>query len=352
MTTARRLRSLNFSAREGHSFVVLRENQLSFAAATRQNSSHAAGASLVVVRGVSGSGKTHLARQAARTLAEKLGSETSVCFTTGERLLEDLKRLHNAGKLHQALDADSRRGAKSQRTGAGEIKALVCDGVEAFAKSQEGQRLLCVVIDLLTKRNGRVVLTVDDAALRTKSLSRRLANRIQAGVQSSIEPLSVASRSKLLEHFCSVNQAPVDAATIRWIAAEAPLGPQELWQASLELKGARDRARMAETIVERTRAAQPISLQRIAAVVAEIFDVSPASLNSSRRLQSLVVPRQMAMHIARELTDLKLVEIGKHFGNRNHSTVLHACRKLDQRIREDPRLRQQRKEAVEQLRTT
>ena len=72
-------------------------------------------------------------------------------------------------------------------------------------------------------------------------------------------------------------------------------------------------------------------------------------LNSARRLQSLVVPRQLAMHLAREMTDLKLTEIGKYFGNRNHSTVLHACRKLEQRIADDQRLRQQRARALEAL---
>ncbi len=352
MTTPRRLRSLNVSARESHAFVVLRENQIAYSSATRQNSNHGPGSNLVFVRGGNGSGKSHLARQAARTLADKLGAEV-VCLTTGERLLEDLKRLNYAGKLHEALAVETRRGAaKSSQRGAGEIKALVCDDVSVFAKSQDAQRLLCVVIDQLLKRNARLVFTADEATLRTKALSRRLTNRLQAGVQATIEPLSVSSRSKLLEHFCSVNQVPVDVSTLRWIAAEVPASAQELWQNSLELKSAKDRARAAEVIVQRAHAAQPVSIERIAAVVAGIFEVQPEMLNSSRRLQSLVVPRQLAMHIARELTDLKLVEIGKHFGNRNHSTVLHACRKLEQRISEDQRLRQQRKQAIEALRST
>lgn len=346
----RRLRTLNIAARESHPYVVLRENQVAYKAATKHLSNGMPSANLVVVRGDPGSGKSHLARQVARTLSAESNHDVGLCLTTGERLLEDLKRLNFAGKLHEALSIESRRNTDklTPRTIVG-IKVLICDDIDGIVKSAEGQRLLCVVIDQLQKAGGRVLLTAAETLFSSKKLSRRLLNRMQSGVQAALDPLGVSSRMKLLEQFCSVNHVPLDTTALRWLATELPATPRELWDASLELKQAKDRTRAAETIVQRSRASQPVSVERIAEVVSRLFEVEPEMLNSSRRLQSLVVPRQLAMYLAREMTDLKLTEIGKYFGNRNHSTVLHACRKLEQRITEDQRLRQQRARAIEAL---
>jgi chromosomal replication initiator protein len=79
-----------------------------------------------------------------------------------------------------------------------------------------------------------------------------------------------------------------------------------------------------------------MSLDIIQRVVAEYFEKSPNDLKGKKRTQNIVFPRQLAMYIAREITEYSTTEIGQEFGGRDHTTVMHSCQKIEERIRSDP----------------
>jgi chromosomal replication initiator protein len=94
-----------------------------------------------------------------------------------------------------------------------------------------------------------------------------------------------------------------------------------------------------------------ISIERIQELVCDRFSVTMAELTGDRRSQNIVYPRQVAMYLARELTDQTLPAIGRAFGNRDHTTVMHACKRTAERMAQDPEANQMVRDLTERLRS-
>lgn len=231
-------------------------------------------------------------------------------------------------------------------------------GAEAFAGLRHGDLLviedlqhlparhaeaLLRLLDELVARQTQVVVTASVGPARL-SLPARLTSRLAAGLVVGLEPLQPASRLKLLADKAQRRQLAVSRDVLAWLAEHLTGGGRQLEGALNRLEvlarlQARplDVATVAEQFREQADAGQP-TVDRIAQRVGGHFRVKADELCSRRRNRAVMLPRQVGMYLARQLTRLSLDQIGAYFGGRDHSTVLHACRKVEQALADDPAL--------------
>lgn len=181
-------------------------------------------------------------------------------------------------------------------------------------------------------------------AYRGTRLPARLTSRLAAGLVVALEPLGVASRRKFLEELAQRRQLAVPRAILDWLAENLNGGGRQLEGAirQLETLGKLSARPLDLKQVEPHFRAQVDALrptvERIASQVGVYFRIAPQQLQSRRRYRSVVLPRQIGMYLARQLTKLSLEEIGAYFGGRDHTTVLHACRKVKSALGKDAAL--------------
>jgi chromosomal replication initiator protein len=176
---------------------------------------------------------------------------------------------------------------------------------------------------------------------RQLALPERLLGRLVGGLVVGIEPLSAASRLRLLQDKAQRRQLAVPADVLAWLADNLRGGGRQLEGALNRLETlARARPlRLAEVAEHfREQAVARPTVEYIAAQVGRHFCVDLRHLRSERRGRHVLLPRQVGMYLARRLTGLSLEQIGAYFGGRDHSTVLHACRKVERALTQDAAL--------------
>jgi chromosomal replication initiator protein len=172
-------------------------------------------------------------------------------------------------------------------------------------------------------------------------LPERLTSRLACGLVVGLEPLAVASRLAFLEDRARRRRLCVGPDVLAWLAEHVSGSARQLDGALkrlatlAELHGEPpDVTAVAEAFRTDADAARP-SVERIIERVGRYFRVEPGEVCSRRRGRNALLPRQVGMYLARALTPLSLEQIGAHFGGRDHSTVLHACRKVEQALAGD-----------------
>ncbi len=189
---------------------------------------------------------------------------------------------------------------------------------------------------LLTARFGPRQL-----AQQSPRLGARLTARLAAGLVIALEPLQSSSRLLLLQEFAQRRQLAIRSEILQWLATHLTGGGRQLEGAIAQLdtlgKLQRQPLQLADIrphFRAQVDALRP-SIERIVQHVAGHFGVEPAEMSSRRRLRSILVPRQISMYLARKLTRHSLQQIGASLGGHDHSTVLHACRKIENTIQQD-----------------
>jgi chromosomal replication initiator protein len=168
----------------------------------------------------------------------------------------------------------------------------------------------------------------------------RLTSRLASGLVVGVQPYSAASRFALLQDRAERRQLTLSREVLTWLADHLGTGRQldgalNQLEALARLRAIPlDVATVAAHFREQVEATRP-TVERIAQWVGGHFQVDPRQLRSRSRQRNALVPRQVSMYLARQLTDLSLEEIGAYFGGRDHSTVLHACQKVEQALADD-----------------
>ncbi len=206
---------------------------------------------------------------------------------------------------------------------------------------------LAQALDALRARGRQVVCTASAGpqrlAPRGRRLPARLVSRLAAGLVVGLNPLPAEGRLAVLEAGARRRTLPVGREVLAWLA-ERLGGGRELEGAlnRLEELARRhgltlDLATVSAQFAEQAGAGG-VTVERIAQRVGGYFRVKPEQLRSRGRSRGVLVPRQVGMYLARRLTGLSLEQIGAYFGGRDHSTVLHACRKVERALGEDAAL--------------
>ena len=226
------------------------------------------------------------------------------------------------------------------------LELLVVEDLRSLANRSETLLQLGFVIDDVLANGSRVLLTSRCPPGELTRVPARLINRFHAGVCVGIQPPGNSSRVSLLQHFAETRQIPIPYESICLLAREMPVSPRELLATIVQLDhyAVHSGSNLDQGEVRRYLDAEikptPPSLAEITRATARHFSTTTAELRGHSRRQSLMLPRQCAIYLSRSLTGLPLVRIAEYFSKRHHSSVAHACERIDQLVNEQPDVRQ------------
>ena len=324
----------HFGSTGSDRFLVLPENRFAYTAITdlaAEPRRHAA--PLIYLYGPSGTGKSHLARHCARLRVRDNGDHRTRMLTAADFAA----RLAEASETQTIPDFQ-----QSFRN----LDLFVLEDLHSLENRPESQRQLLSILDDLVAHETRILLTGRKPAGELEGFSAKLINRCHGGVSALIQLPGPASRESLLAHFAQSRHIPLSPEVSRILAEACAVGPRELLGliVQLETTAQHERSRIDAAFVRRYLKADvtapQLTVDEIARSVARQFDISLTQLRSRARVRGLVLPRQCAMFLARELTSERLEKIGKYFGNRDHSTVVHSCNRIHEMLPEQAELRQ------------
>ncbi len=318
-------------------YVVGANNQLSAAACRAVAEAPARIYNPLFIYGGVGLGKTHLMHAIGHSA---LGRDPGrrVAYISSERFTNDLIASIQEGRM-----ADFRRRYR-------EIDLLLIDDVQFLGEKERTQEEFFHTFNALYDAQRQIVVTSDRPPKEIPGLEERLVSRFEWGLVTDIKPPDLETRVAILRKKADEDNLTLADEVLDFIAHNCRSSVRELEGAIIKLLAYSSLTRR-EITIDLAREAlggvlkapdpiQELSPQIIRDRVAQQWGVTADALASKRRTKEVTVPRQIAMYLIRELLDLPLVDIGKVFGGRDHSTVIHSIRKVEEVMASDPALRQ------------
>jgi len=317
-------------------FVEGKSNQLAKAASIQVAGNIGFAYNPLFIYGGVGLGKTHLMHAIGNMIVARNRSAT-VSYLHSETFVADMVK----ALQHNAINAFKQH----YRT----LDALLIDDIQFFARKERSQEEFFHTFNTLIEKKHQVVMTCDRYPKEIAGLEERLKSRFGWGLPIAIEPPDLETRVAILKSKASQSgmEIPDDVAflignRIRSNVRELE-GALRRVIANAQFTGQPITVDFAKEALKDLIALQDrlINIDNIQKTVAEYFKIRVSDLVSSKRTRSITRPRQIAMSLAKELTNHSLPEIGESFGGRDHTTVLHACRKIvelkesDSKIAED-----------------
>ena len=316
-------------------FVLGKSNELGFAAASQIAQKPGDAYNPLLLYGSTGLGKTHLLHAIGNKIREQSPS-MKVLYLDSERFVSDMIR----ALRHGAID-----NFKKHYRSAG---ALLIDDIQFFAGKKSSQEEFFHTFNALLDSKQQIVLTCDRYPKEVEGLEARLRSRFGWGLTVAIEPPDFETRVAILMNKAQERGVQLKESVAFLVAKRLRSHVRDLEGALNTLIAnarftgqeitdgfAREVLRDLLTVHDRL-----ITIENIQKTVCEYYKIRIAELLSKRRHRSIARPRQMAMSLCKELTQHSLPEIGDAFGGRDHTTVLHACRKINELCETDGRLRE------------
>jgi len=318
-------------------FVQGSSNQLAKAAAIQAAENPGDGSlNPLLLYGGTGLGKTHLLHATGNQLTHR-NPDARVVYLHSEQFVSEM--IH--ALRHNHID----QFKKNYRS----VDALLIDDIQFFAGKERSQEEFFHTFNTLLEGNQQIILTCDRYPKEVDGLEARLKSRFGWGLNVSIEPPDFETRVAILMSKANGIGLPLEEHIAYFIAKRLRSNVRDL-EGALNTLSANARFTGREISLEFTRETlrdlltvheRSITVGNIQKTVGDYYKIRVSDLLSKRRNRSIARPRQVAMALAKELTEHSLPEIGDAFGGRDHTTVLHACRKIkelretDGRIRED-----------------
>jgi len=311
-------------------FVGGKSNQLARAAALQITENPGISYNPFFIYGGVGLGKTHLMQSVGNAIKEK-HPDKKVAYVHSERFV---------GEMVSALQHNALNTFKNDYRS---LDVLLIDDIQFFAGKDKSQEEFFHTFNVLLESNSQIIITSDKYPKEIKGLEERLRSRFGWGLTVSIDPpemetcVAILMVKSELEGF----KLPEDVAF--FIAKNIRSNVRELEGAlrkviaSSTFTGRDVTVDLAKECLRDLLSLQSrqITIENIQKVVAEYFNIRVSDLHSKRRSRSITRPRQVAMSISKELTKNSLPEIGDLFGGRDHTTVIHACRKIEELRKSD-----------------
>jgi chromosomal replication initiator protein len=315
------------------SFVIGSSNRFAHAAALAVAEAPAQAYNPLFIYGSTGLGKTHLLQAVAQYVSEH-SSSLSVRYVTSEAFVNDF--------INSLRDKSRIEGFKQRyRT----YDVLLIDDVQFFEGKERFQEEFFHTFNSLNEAGSQIVLSSDRPPRDIATLEERLRTRFEWGLITDIQPPDLETRIAILRRKVRGDGINVqDEQVLTFIAGRVSTNIRELEGALTRvvafssLTGRPMTVELAQDVLRDVfpQGETPeVSIKRIQDLVAERFNMSLDELCGDKRSQNIVYPRQVAMYLSRELTDSSLPKIGKEFGGRDHTTVIHATSKIARLIRED-----------------
>lgn len=315
------------------SFVEGKSNQLAKAAAVQVASNAGYAYNPLLLYGGVGLGKTHLMHAIGNRILE-LNPNAKVVYLHSERFVQDMVK----ALQHNAID-EFKRHYRS-------MDALLIDDIQFFAGKERSQEEFFHTFNALLERQQQIILTCDRYPKELDGLEERLKSRFGWGLTQAIEPPELETRVAIMQSKAEAVRAELPNDVAFFIAKRIRSNIRELEGAlrrvvansqftgkPITLEFAKDALHDLITLQDKL-----VTINNIQKTVAEYYKIRVADLLSARRSRSITRPRQLAMSLAKELTSHSLPEIGDAFGGRDHTTVLHACRKTKELRQSDGKI--------------
>jgi chromosomal replication initiator protein len=323
-------------------FIRGESNKLAYAAAMAvANNPGGTRYNPLVIYGNVGLGKTHVIQAVGNAVVQKYQG-ARVLYTSSDRFTVEFvdavqnDRINEFQSLYRSIDV------------------LIIDDVQFFAGKEKTQDIFFHSFNALRELGKQIILTCDRPPKELKDIDDRLLNRLQWGLTADIGAPDLETRIAILRHKAISDGIDLPNDVIEFIATNVTTNIRELegclisLLATASLEGREPTIEVAKEVLRKVakRSAPILSIETIQRSVAKKFGIEEELLRAKTRKQEVVQARQVAMYLAKELTNSSLKTIGLHFGGRDHSTVIHACQTVADDMRHNTGLQSK----VEELR--
>jgi chromosomal replication initiator protein len=304
-------------------FVAGKANQLARAAAIQVGEHPGTAYNPLFIYGGVGLGKTHLI-QAIGNLVREHSPDAQVRYTHAEQYVSDVIRAYQ----HKSFDSFKKYYHS--------LDLLLIDDIQFFSNKNRTQEEFFYAFNALIDAHKQVIITCDTYPKEISGMEDRLISRFGWGLTVAIEPPELEMRVAILLKKAEADNTPVSEDVAFFIATHIQSNVREL-EGALKRVVAFSRFANIPITVDSTRDAlkdllavqtRQVSVDNIQKTVADFYKIKVSEMYSKKRSRNIARPRQIAMALAKELTTLSLPDIGDAFGGRDHTTVLHACRKI------------------------
>ena len=328
-----------------YTFIRGESNKLAYAAAMAvANNPGGTRYNPLVIYGSVGLGKTHLIQAIGNAALQKFPS-ARVLYTSSDRFTVEFvdSIQNNRSNEFQALYRS--------------IDLLIIDDVQFFAGKEKTQDIFFHSFNALRELGKQIILTCDRPPKELKDIDDRLLNRLQWGLTTDIGAPDLETRIAILRHKAIADGIELSGEVIEYIATNITANIRELegclisLLAISSLEGKEPTLELAREVLRKIakRSAPILSIESIQRLVSRRFGIEEEALRAKTRRQEVVIARQVAMFLCKELTNHSLKSIGLHFGGRDHSTVIYAVQTIQEDMKRDPSIEKKIEELRRQL---
>ncbi len=314
-------------------FVVGKPNEFAYAAARRVAEADQVSFNPLFLYSGVGLGKTHLMHAIAWHIRQRTPHRT-VLYLSAEKF------------MYRFVRALRHQDTMSFKEECRSVDVLMVDDVQFISGKESTQEEFFHTFNALVDQGRQIVISADKSPTDLEGMEERLRSRLSCGLVADIHPTTYELRLGILEAKAEQLGAPVPSKVLEFLAHKISTNVREL-------EGALNRVTAHALLVGRpvtvdsTREVltdilrahdRRVTVEEIQRTVAEHFNVRVSDMTSSRRTRSVVRPRQVAMYLSKQLTDRSLPEIGRKYGGRDHTTIMHAVRRVEALMEEDDSL--------------
>lgn len=313
-------------------FVIGASNRFAQAAALAVAERPASAYNPLFIYGGVGLGKTHLLQAVGHYVLEHL-SHLQVCYVSAEKFTNEF--INSIG--HKAKIAGFQRRYRDN-------DVLLIDDIHFLEKKEATQEEFFHTFNTLYQADKQIVMTCDRPPKDLGTLEDRLRSRFEWGLITDVQPPDLETRIAILRRKSQREKLEISNDVLEIVASRVQSNIRELEGALTRiiafssLTKSKIDGNLAQDVLKDTFPEQqnkPVTVASIQAEVCQYFRLPKKELIGTKRVQSVVYPRQIAMYLVRELTDLSLPKIGELFGKRDHSTVLHAITKIEKMMNQE-----------------
>ena len=325
-------------------FIEGRSNQMAYASAFAASEQPGGLYNPLLIYGGVGLGKTHLMQAIANNMLTH-NPNARIKYVTSETFVNDY------------VNSIKNRSQEQFRQEYRNLDALLVDDVQFFASKGETQLEYLNTFNVLHDNNKQIVLTADQNPKQIPNLTERLVSRFVWGVPVEITSPELETRIAILQSKAEEEHIQAPNEVLNYIASKVNTNVRELEGALMRVRVFAELQKQPLTPQIAAEALQglgfatetTLSIDLIQKKVAAYFNINQSDITGKKRSQNIVVPRQIAMYLSRELTDSSLPKIGKEFGGKDHTTVLHAIDKIEKNISSDSGLEKDLKNLRDEL---
>ncbi len=289
----------------------------------------------ILLYGGSGLGKTHLMQAIGNFIYNNGGEKLKICYVSAESFTNEFIFSTKEGKTN-AFKNKYRN-----------LDVLLLDDIHFLQGKESTQEELFYTFNALHEKHAQMVFTCDRPIKEIKNLATRLVSRLANGLCIDLQPPSYETRVAILQKKIDLMGKSLSQDIIEYIAKNIETNVRDLEAALNKVFGYAELVEKTPDLeitkhllkdVMDSRNTESISLDVIQKVIAENYQISVADLKGKKRDKKYVVPRQIAIYIARELTEIAYTELGNEFGGKDHSTIMTAYKKIAEQIKIDSSL--------------